>query len=316
MTLFIYEHLTSGALLNEPFSPGLMHEGDAMLSALSQDLLALGLAVSLMRDARLPELPAHPLLSVKKVSTAEEYQQYWQQSLQKNKHILLIAPETAGVLYQLVSQLEQQPIHHLGSSPEAIRLCSDKLLTSQQLLAQKIRTPTTQTVDEWLSSEQSDDDLWIIKPRDGAGCEHTFKLNGGALKNYLRTLTDEQLAQHIVQPFIPGDSLSLSLFIRATDSEILSVNRQYITEKDHQLGLSHCQPGFDKLISKDTAQTLVEHIRATIPGLWGFVGIDLILSDEQLWVIEINPRLTSSYAEPGFRQHRNPALALHQSLQS
>lgn len=314
MTLFIYEHLTSGALLNEPFSPGLMREGDAMLTTLSQDLLALGQAVSLMRDHRLPELPSHPLLTVQTISTTEGYQQYWQQSLQKKEPVLLIAPETEGVLYQLVNELEQHAIQHLGSGLEAIRLCSDKLLTSQQLLAEKIRTPATQTVNEWLRSEQPDNHIWIIKPRDGAGCEHTFKLNSSDLKLYLLELSPKQRSLQIVQPYIAGDSLSLSLFIDDTGCEVLSVNRQYINENDHQLSLSHCQPSCENLISNETAQALTEKIRATIPSLWGFVGVDLVLSDGQLWVIEINPRLTSSYAEPGFRDHRNPARALHQSL--
>ncbi len=316
MTLFIYEHLTSGALLNEPFSPGLMHEGDAMLTALSQDLLALGQHVTLMRDARLPELPSHPLLSVLKISTAGEYQQYWQQSLQQNEQIVLIAPETDDVLYQLACQLEQQPIHHLGCSTGAIHLCSDKLLTSQQLSKHTILTPATQTGKEWLESDHNDDCFWVIKPRDGAGCEQTYKLHSADLHQYVSGLTIEQQSAYIVQPYITGDTLSLSLFIGDTETDILSVNRQYIKEIHNQLSLNHCQPGYDNLLPLGSAQALAEQIRATIPGLWGFVGIDLILSDNQIWVIEINPRLTSSYAEPGFRQHRNPALALHQSLQA
>jgi predicted ATP-grasp superfamily ATP-dependent carboligase len=316
MTLFIYEHLTSGALLNEPFSPGLMHEGDAMLTALSQDLLALAQRVTVMRDARLPELPSHPLLSVQKISTSGDYQQYWQQSLQQHEQIVLIAPETDGVLYQLACQLEQQPIHHLGCSTGAIQLCSDKLLTSQQLLKHSILTPATQTAEEWLKSEHNDDRFWVIKPRDGAGCEHTYKLHSADLHQYVSGLTIEQQSAYIIQPYIDGDTLSLSLFIGDTETDILSVNRQGIKETHHQLSLNHCEPGYDHLLPPGKAQALVEQIHATIPGLRGFVGIDLILSDDQVWVIEINPRLTSSYAEPGFRLHRNPALALHQSLQA
>ena len=33
----------------------------------------------------------------------------------------------------------------------------------------------------------------------------------------------------------------------------------------------------------------------TVPGLFGYVGVDVVLSDACDWVIEINPRLTTSY---------------------
>jgi len=285
-----------------------------MLSTLSQDLLALGQHVSLMRDARLPDLPPHPLLKVEKISNIEAYQQSWQHSLQENKNIVLIAPETDGVLYQLVRQLEQSPIRHLGSSPDAIQLCTDKYQTFEQLSLQRIPTPATQTVRDWLTSNHNND-LWLIKPRDGAGCEQTYKFNSIELEQYLRSLSNQQQSQQIIQPYIVGDALSLSLFLSETEARVLSVNRQHLKEVANQLSLSHCQPGCESLISRDMTEKLIQQVRATIPGLWGFVGIDLVLSDNQIWVIEINPRLTSSYAEPGFRQHHNPALALYKSIQ-
>jgi predicted ATP-grasp superfamily ATP-dependent carboligase len=37
-----------------------------------------------------------------------------------------------------------------------------------------------------------------------------------------------------------------------------------------------------------------------VPGLFGYVGVDLVLGDAGDWVIEINPRLTTSYL--GLRQ--------------
>jgi predicted ATP-grasp superfamily ATP-dependent carboligase len=314
MTVFIYEHLTSGALINEPFSPALMHEGDAMLTALSQDLLALGLSVVVMRDARLAKLAPHPRLSVHTVSSPEGYQKVWQDSLQNYPQCILIAPEIDGVLYELATEVEQQAIQHLGSSPEAIRLCSDKLLTFQRLSEKDILTPDTMTADNWPTTDLAEDNMWVIKPRDGAGCEQTYKLNTEDLKKYVANISPEKRTKHLIQPYIPGETLSLSLFLNTSRTEVLSVNRQVIEETAKQLHLHHCLPGCEGLIAREVVEALVTRIRATIPDLWGFVGIDLILAEQQLWVIEINPRLTSSYAEPDFRKHRNPALALHQSI--
>ncbi len=42
-------------------------------------------------------------------------------------------------------------------------------------------------------------------------------------------------------------------------------------------------------------QQLVGQIAHAFPELWGYVGIDLIETAEQMLVLEINPRLTTSF---------------------
>lgn len=315
MTIFIYEHLTSGALADEAFSPGLMHEGDAMLQALCQDLTALGHQLCVMRDTRLPELnDTYGNIHVLPISSELEYHQVWQESQKTYQGFVVIAPETEGILQRLVANLEQKQKQHFGASAEAIALCSDKLKCCRILQQANIATPETRLALDWLNDAHSGED-WIIKPIDGAGCEDTFRLNREQTTDYLFRLSHKQLEQTIIQPFILGDTLSLSLFIENTKSSLLSVNRQHINISDqHQLTLSHCEPTNEPLLHQQEVETLIQKIHATMPGLWGFVGIDLIYSEGKLWVIEINPRLTSSYAVPAFRQQRNPASQLSQYL--
>jgi hypothetical protein len=45
---------------------------------------------------------------------------------------------------------------------------------------------------------------------------------------------------------------------------------------------------------------LAQSALALLPGLQGYVGVDLVLSGSDAWLIEINPRLTTSYI--GLRQ--------------
>jgi predicted ATP-grasp superfamily ATP-dependent carboligase len=317
MTLFIYEHLTSGALADEAISPSLLREGEAMLSAVCHDLAALGCHITVMRDSRLSALQdISGLISTLLVDSPAAYHQVWQQSLNQFSRFLVIAPETDGLLGQLVTQLEQKQKHHLGCSADAIRLCTDKLLSSQWLIKQGIATPHTVKADDWLKQALPDTKTdWIIKPLDGAGCEQTFRMSAQQACAYLNTLSSNLLKQRIVQPYIKGTALSLSLFISDNDIEVLSVNRQHIEESDHQLHLSHCEAGRYDLIDPALVSRLTQQIHATIPGLWGFVGIDLVQSGDALWLIEINPRLTVSYAEAALRQGHNPALSLQLYLQ-
>ena len=313
MTIFIYEHLTSGALVNEPFSASLMHEGDAMITALSHDLLALDQSVSIMRDTRLPDLAAHPLLHVIPVSSTQDYDQSWQDRLKDDEKMLIIAPETDAVLEELVIQLEATNKLHLGSSSSAIRLFSNKLETAQHLHNHGIPTPETMTAENWLINDvHLTDKQWILKPIDGAGCENTFKLNTLTMKQKLVALPER--SRYIVQPYIDGEAMSLSVFITNQAITLLSINKQHMAEYADQLSLSHCEPHCNHLITATDATALATKIHESQPGLWGFVGIDLVITSNAVWVIEINPRLTSSYAEQGFREHQNPAQYLLQNI--
>jgi predicted ATP-grasp superfamily ATP-dependent carboligase len=317
MTLFIYEHLTSGALADEAISPSLLQEGEAMLAAICHDIAALGCHITVMRDSRLPALSdSTGLISTVWVDSPATYRQIWQQSLNQFQQFLIIAPETNGLLGQLVTELEQRQKHHLGSSAGAIKLCTDKLLSSQWLIEHGIATPRTVKSAAWLKTSAAATEAgWIIKPQDGAGCEQTFRMSAPQARSYLKSLAPSVLEQQIVQPYIEGTPLSLSLLITDSDIQVLSVNRQHIEESDHQLHLSRCEAGQQDLIKAAEASRLTQQIHATIPGLWGFVGIDLVQSHDALWLIEINPRLTVSYAEAALRQGHNPALSLQPYLQ-
>lgn len=311
MTVFIYEHLTSGALAGETLSPSLMKEGDAMLTAICRDLTALGCQLTIMRDSRLPPCKATDAsLSVLSVDSQQRYRQIWQQSLDQHQQFIVIAPETDGLLEKLVRQLEERDKVHFGCRASIIALCTDKLECSRWLTQQGVVTPESVKASDWSYQARPKASDWIIKPRDGAGCEQTFRMTTNEIRSYLNSLSTAELDKQIVQPFIAGMALSLSLFVTETDITVLSVNRQHINQSNHALKLNHCEAGREDLIEPAAVRQLTQQIHATMPGLWGFVGVDLVKTADALWLIEINPRLTASYAELSLIQTANPAQQL------
>jgi len=52
---------------------------------------------------------------------------------------------------------------------------------------------------------------------------------------------------------------------------------------------------------------LAKRAIAAIPGLWGYVGIDVVLTQRGPVVLEVNPRLTTSYAGLRAALDINPA---------
>ncbi len=52
---------------------------------------------------------------------------------------------------------------------------------------------------------------------------------------------------------------------------------------------------------------LAQRVAEALPGLWGYVGVDFILSDAGAMVLEVNPRLTTSYVGRRKSIGANPA---------
>jgi predicted ATP-grasp superfamily ATP-dependent carboligase len=133
----------------------------------------------------------------------------------------------------------------------------------------------------------------VIKERDGAGCENCFVCNNeDDFEKVLLSLHHPQ--QYVIQPFVSGIALSLSALFKEGVGQLICINHQLIKiHEDQRLKLVGCEVNCD--MDKTPFQAIVDQIAKAFPDLWGYVGIDLIKSDDELLVVEINPRLTSSY---------------------
>ncbi len=312
MRLFVYEHITSGALIGETLPDSLAREGDAMLTALLHDLALLKhFQLHFMRDHRLAPINVNGHSHW--ITNHNDYQQSWQQCVNNNDYVLAIAPETDNILLDVAKQV---PIaDFLGASHTAIEICSDKLLTSKRLQQHHIATPDSYSAIDW-SAQPLNDHAIIIKPIDGAGCLDTYLFSNQAqAAHYLSSLSQQQLSSLIVQPYISGTAASISLFIDDA-IHILNINEQFISIHDQQLSFDDCKQTaiVNHLLSIKTATQLAESITHAIDGLWGFIGIDLVLTESGPVVIEINPRLTTSYLDLKNHLDFNPATLLLKAI--
>jgi predicted ATP-grasp superfamily ATP-dependent carboligase len=128
--------------------------------------------------------------------------------------------------------------------------------------------------------------------RDGVGCEQCFVCHDEDYFNKLLiNLTHHE--HYIIQPFINGIALSISVLFNKGVGQLLCINEQLIITHEQQFKLIGCNVNID--LNTMPFQTLVDKIAIAFPELWGYAGIDLIQQNKQLFVVEINPRLTSSY---------------------
>ena len=311
MKIVVYEYFTSGALLDRDFSSELAHEGDEMLQAVINDMLNnTSFMPTIIRDARLPQLDNITNLRVDSVLA---YQQAWQQCLEEETLFLLIAPETGGVLALLAEQVLNAGKQLLGASPETITLCTNKLECSQNLASIGLPTIPTQSAENWLAAPEFSGEL-ICKPIDGAGCVDTYVFeNEIAAARYLNQFSPAHRQTRIVQPFITGTAMSLSVFFD-DKPYLLSCNQQIITG-NNQLTYegSIVNLPFPNGLTKTEATTMLTKLQSLLPKLWGFVGIDLIVNEDEYWIVDINPRLTTSFNQLS-QLENSPAQRLFNAL--
>ncbi len=255
-----------------------------MRDALMRDLDGYSLGVLLDHRVSLPAKDASCAgLEVFTVDPDVPLEIAFPQALEWADGVWLIAPETGGVLEDLSRQVIMSGKKLFGSGDCAVALTADKYRTLKHLHSLGIAT-----VPCWKSLEFDFQwpPPWVIKPLDGVGCEGVYKTKRLPGKN----------DKVIIQPFIEGESLSLSALFDSGRAVLLSVNRQILEETEGGFGLLGCE--VNGISDVDGSwQGLCLRIAAAIPQLWGYAGVDLIRGKEgHRWVLEINPRLTLSYA--------------------
>ena len=116
------------------------------------------------------------------------------------------------------------------------------------------------------------------------------------MEKYRKSYRETKEKQFIVQELIIGKSVSASVYSTGKKSLAVTLNKQLLTlrspykESKYYGGLVP----FDSKI-KNKALEAAENAVQAIKGLRGYVGVDMIITNDQVVIIEINPRLTVSY---------------------
>jgi predicted ATP-grasp superfamily ATP-dependent carboligase len=294
MKVFLYEYTCAAGAGVPGLPPSLCREGWAMLRALAEDFARVpGIELVLLLDERCPAGPAGAL---SRRCRAQEEPAHFRELAATAAWTVVIAPESDGLLASRCRWTVEAGGRLLGPEPDAVELTGDKLALSRHLRARGVPTPESVVFGER-------DPLPVLpfpavwKPRHGAGSQATFRIaNEEQLSAGLRQARSEGYAgEGILQPFFPGLPVSVAFLIGPTDCLALLPGRQLLTDDGrfcYQGGSLPLPP-----VLGYRAVELASRAVAVVPGLRGYVGVDLVLGDAPggETVIEINPRLTTSY---------------------
>ncbi|WP_287111337.1 ATP-grasp domain-containing protein [Methylobacillus sp.] len=302
MRILVLEYITAGGLYREPIPVSLAQEAilmrDAMLDAMDG---VPGVNILLAHDPHLP-MPTHAS-QCHVLNDDDEPWQIWMSLMAAADMVWLVAPESAGVLQQLTEAVEASGKVLLTSASEAVRMAGSKWQTYRQLHGAGV--PVVETMQA--PHRPDSGSAWVVKPDDGVSCDNArYFHDADALESWLQNIP----AGHIVQPYVRGLPASLTMLCRGGEAWLLACNQQLVEVEQGRIrycggivnGTAERWTDFDEL---------ARQVAAAIPGLFGYVGVDLIIgNDGCLHVLEVNPRLTTSFAGLQAAIHYNPARLL------
>ena len=289
MRILVCEFVTGGGMPPDtPIPASLAREGDLMLRALVGDLLDVpGVDVTVTRDARLPPLPP-PVRSIT-VNNPRESWGLWEELSRTVDAVWPIAPETDGAMERVCRLVEASGRRLLASSTNAVAITASKAATAAALAAAGLPiVPTWRAAD---LAEPPGDGQWVVKPDDGAGCVDTQCLRDRTAWAQWRESRDR--SGFVVQPFVSGTPASLSMLCRDGQGWLLTANRQDVVLSGPTFSYRGGVVG--GLAPSPEMYALARGVAAAVPGLFGYVGVDFIAGAGGPMILEINPRLTTSY---------------------
>jgi len=325
LKLVVYEYISGGGYAGQRVPPKILAEGYAMLRSITADFKAAGHEVTVLLDDRLSKL--NPPLNadfIVPIFSPDEPERFMNKLVTLNEAVYIIAPETGQILQRLVQITEGLGKISLNCTPEGIAGVADKEVLYKFLQKKGISTPKTIILN-------SDDSLLkikriieeelpypiILKPLDGASCSGmSIVRSENNIEPAIRKVKAQTSSNRfIAQSFINGLPASISLISNGQKAVAISLNKQQIVlaqPEEESSYIGGCVPLEHALRAK--AFSLAEKLVESIPGLRGYIGVDIILSASDMYVVDVNPRLTTSYVGLHAIANYNIAQAIIDSI--
>jgi predicted ATP-grasp superfamily ATP-dependent carboligase len=311
MQLFLYEHITASGVGAEC----LMREGDAMVRALAADFATLPrMNVLVARHPSLAPLNLGPRVTyidpkTESALAMEDFAKAFLELRLRPDFALAIAPETDQTLVNVAMPLEVIAKTCLHPFAGSMALASDKHFFAERLALVEAPTPPVWRPTPAAPSLPED---WIfpsvIKPIDGAGSMGVRKVD--SREEFEKTPLGEN---ELIQQWVPGTPVSVAALCNASVFETLEPCQQKLGGESgfEYLGGMTPLPKHLAYRAKRLVEMAVICLQFQTKAPRGYVGVDMVLGNapdgSQDYIIEVNPRMTTSYV--GLRRYYKGNLA-------
>ena len=264
-----------------------------MIEAVVADFAALpNVEILTSRDTRLS--PLHPpACGVTVIESALAETAWLARACAAADWTLLIAPETGGALLSRCRQVEEAGGRLLSPAAAVVAIASDKQATAELLAARGVPVPRGKLIQEPADLADLGHLLpAVVKPNDGCGSQGIRILRSS--DELKRLIIDRPLR---MEEYVPGLAASVAIIGGSAGLWSLPACGQRLKQDGSFAYQGGRLPMAGNLAIRATR--LAEAAIRAMPQARGYLGVDLVLgtgtdgSDDR--VIEVNPRLTTSY---------------------
>ena len=227
---------------------------------------------------------------------------------------IFISAENDNNLYKITKILEENNVRTYTSSAEACFKSSDKYETYEELF-NIVPQPRSfrfkidpkgywkRAIENLHEKWQAEDPLTplklIIKPLVGVDCENIVIIEN--IEDL--TLDLDKIfvpgSRVIVQEYIEGEDISVSLISDGEKAIPISLNKQYVELKGDKGTYIGGKLPYESEYKQEAFEIATKAVEA-IDGLKGFVGVDLLINADEkdvysVYLLEINSRFTTPY---------------------
>lgn len=214
-------------------------------------------------------------------------------------YCLFIAPEDKMIQYNISRILEKNHVKIIGSDSGSSYICSSKDLTYKKVPENILKINSfklrTDEISYEMISDKLDNNRFVIKPDDRTSSDLIYIISNKDMFEKIKNIYLRKNIEYLlVQEYIEGTAISVSLVCNNKNISIISINSQEIVEKNNKILYCGCKTPikhpFEKRLNQ-ISRTIIQ----SIPGLKGFVGIDYIIQNNNIYFVEINSRITTPY---------------------
>ena len=301
MKIFIYEYILSSNK-NYINKSTLLNEAKIIISALAKDfsdnLDVNSIKISL-QNRHFKFLSS--LLDNNKISFIDADNEIKIKAcISESDYAIILAPEENNVLSNIIKDFSKINKNLINCSPDFINLTSDKYLLYKKFAKQNdFIMPVYKDYKDINKNKKI-----IAKIRDGLSAEdmYLFK-NRRELEDNIYLINDK----HVFQEYLNGDIISVNTYFKDNSFKILSINEQIYTIKERAFTLKKFIYGkFNSEVKQ--ISSCIEGIVNNCDGINGFIGFDIVRNKSKYLLIDINPRLTTSYVGLRKTLKINPTL--------
>jgi len=264
-----------------------------MITALARDFAYLaGCEVIVPRDRRLSPIKWPERVCLVDVGSAEEEWSLIAQHARETDWTIVIAPEFDEFLLKRVRHVERSGGKLLSPNSTTVSAAQNKQLTASQLAFFGIATPRGGKFRSGFPLPRKLRYPAIIKPLCGAGSA------GIQFVESPHAVVDLPAGERFrIEEFCPGIPVSVSVLCGPNGHYVLPPGQQRISDDGSFRYLGGCVPLTAGL--RHRAESLAHSVTRAAVLSTGYIGIDMVLAEKArrdcAVVIEVNPRLTTSY---------------------